>query len=109
MIKVAASVIGLGLAMTVATYVISPALKRWATVWVEVGSTGSLRRSEPEELEYAGTVKDGWRTVARKKRFGPSSNQQARWHGMRRRCVRSGEGEMTSRDTLGNSSNNEHL
>lgn len=66
-IGIASSVIGLGLAIPLAGYVIAPALKRRDTLWAKVGPTGSLRMGEPEELEYASTVKDGWRTVTAKK------------------------------------------
>lgn len=67
MIGIATSLIGLGLAIPLAGYVISPALKRRKSSWVEVGPTASLQTGEPEELEYASTVKDGWRTVMAKK------------------------------------------
>src|ERR1022692_2979492 len=67
MIGIATSVIGLGLAIPLAGYVIAPALKRRATSWAEIGPTKSLHTGEPEELEYASTVKDGWRTVTAKK------------------------------------------
>jgi quinol---cytochrome c reductase iron-sulfur subunit, bacillus type len=67
MISVATSVIGLGLAIPLASYVIAPALKRRGTSWAEAGPTDRLRTGEPEELEYASTVKDGWRTVTAKK------------------------------------------
>ena len=62
-----AGFIGLGLGVPLAGYVIAPALKRREILWAEVGPTGSLRLGEPEELEYASTVKDGWRTVTAKK------------------------------------------
>ncbi len=62
-----AGVIGIGLGVPLAGYVSSPALKRRKTAWVEVGSTDALPVGEPTELEYAGTVKDGWRTVLAKK------------------------------------------
>lgn len=67
MTGIAASAIGLGLAIPLASYVIGPALKRRITSWAEVGPTGSLRTGEPEELEYVSTAKDGWRTVTAKK------------------------------------------
>ncbi|MEO8325427.1 MAG: hypothetical protein ABI618_06235 [Nitrospirota bacterium] len=50
MIGIAMSVIGGGLAIPLASYVISPALKRRKDLWAEVGPTGSLRTGEPEEL-----------------------------------------------------------
>ena len=60
-------IIGISVGVPLASYVISPALTRRKTSWAEVGPTGSLRTGEPEELEYAGTVKDGWRTITAKK------------------------------------------
>jgi menaquinol-cytochrome c reductase iron-sulfur subunit len=62
-----AGFIGLGLGAPLAGYVIAPALKRRESLWAAAGPTGSLRTGEPEELEYASTVKDGWRTVTAKK------------------------------------------
>lgn len=67
MIGIATSLIGFGLAIPLVSYVISPSLKRRATSWVMVGPTDSLPMGEPEELEYANTVKDGWRTAVSKK------------------------------------------
>ena len=67
MIGIAVSVIGVGLAIPLTSYVIAPALKRRKDLWAEVGPTGDLRTGEPEELEFASTVKDGWRTDTAKK------------------------------------------
>lgn len=67
MIGIATGVIGLGLAIPLAGYVISPSLKRRESLWAEVGPTGSLQTGEPEELEFASTVKDGWRKDTAKK------------------------------------------
>ncbi len=67
MIGIVTSVIGLGLAIPLAGYVISPSLKRREASWVEVGPTDNLQPGEPVELEYAGAVKDGWRTITAKK------------------------------------------
>jgi menaquinol-cytochrome c reductase iron-sulfur subunit len=67
MIGFAAGLIGLCLAVPLAGYVFSPALKRRVGSWVEVGPTDGLRTGEPEELEYVATIQDGWRTVASKK------------------------------------------
>ena len=66
-IAAVAGFIGLSMAIPLAGYVIGPALKRRETLWAAVGPTGSLHAGEPEELEYASTVKDGWRTVTAKK------------------------------------------
>lgn len=67
MIGLAASVIGLGLAAPLVSYVVSPALKRRKTQWAEVGPTDKLRAEAPEELEFASSIKDGWRTDTAKK------------------------------------------
>jgi menaquinol-cytochrome c reductase iron-sulfur subunit len=66
-IGIASGLIGLGLAIPLAGYVISPALKRREASWVEVAPTDRLQTGKPVELEYVGTVKDGWRTVTAKK------------------------------------------
>ena len=62
-----AGFIGLSLGVPLAGYVIAPALKRRESLWAKVGPTESLRTGEPEELEFASTVKDGWRTDTAKK------------------------------------------
>ncbi len=67
MTGLATSLIGLGLAVPFTGYVIAPALKRRESSWATVGTIDRLRTSEPTELDYAGTVKDGWRTVTAKK------------------------------------------
>lgn len=67
MIALAAGMIGMGLALPLAGYVVSPALRRREAAWVEVGPTANLQAGRPEELEYAATVKDGWRTITAKK------------------------------------------
>jgi menaquinol-cytochrome c reductase iron-sulfur subunit len=67
MIGFAASVIGLGLAAPLASYVISPALKRRKTQWADVGPTDELQVDSPEELEFDSTVKDGWKTDTARK------------------------------------------
>jgi len=79
--KAALGVIGMGLALPLIGYVVSPALKRREPFWAEVGPTDQLRMNEPEELEYASTVKDGWRTGTVKRRVGRQAtkwSQQAR-------------------------------
>lgn len=58
--KVAAGLIGLGLAIPLVGYVISPALKRRAQSWVEVGQVDSLPEGEPSQLEYVAIVRDGY-------------------------------------------------
>lgn len=62
-----AGLIGAGLLIPLAGYVISPALKRRQTSWADVGSVDALQAGQPQELEFSSTVKDGWRTVAAKK------------------------------------------
>lgn len=58
--KVAAGLIGLGLAIPLAGYVISPALRRRAQSWVEVGRLDTLLEGEPAQLEYVAVVRDGY-------------------------------------------------
>lgn len=67
MIGLSTTLIGLGLAIPFAGYVISPALKRRKSSWNELGNIGDLRPGEPQELEFVNTVKDGWRTTTVKK------------------------------------------
>ncbi len=56
----AASLIGLGLAIPLIGYVISPALKRREQSWVEVGSVDDLLVGKPKPLDYVQTIQDGW-------------------------------------------------
>ena len=56
----AAGVIGIGLAVPLIGYVISPALKRREQQWVEVGRPGDLPVGIPTQLDYVQTVRDGW-------------------------------------------------
>lgn len=58
--KIAAGLVGLGLAIPLAGYVISPALKRKAQSWVEVGRIDTLPEGEPTQLEYVTIVRDGY-------------------------------------------------
>ena len=58
--RAAAGLIGLGLAIPLAGYVISPALKRRAQSWVEVGQLGTLQEGEPTQLDYVAIVRDGY-------------------------------------------------
>jgi menaquinol-cytochrome c reductase iron-sulfur subunit len=62
-----ATLIGLSLFIPIGGYVVKPALKRREAAWSDVGDIGDLRVGEAEELEYLGTVKDGWRTTTVKK------------------------------------------
>lgn len=56
----AASLIGLGLAVPLIGYVISPAFKRREQPWVEIGKTGDLPEGTPKQLDYVQTIQDGW-------------------------------------------------
>jgi menaquinol-cytochrome c reductase iron-sulfur subunit len=58
--RAAAGLIGLGLAIPLAGYVISPALRRRAQSWVEVGRLDTLSEGEPAQLEYVTIVRDGY-------------------------------------------------
>jgi len=55
-----AVVIGLGLAVPLAAYFISPALIRRKKSWVSVGKVEDLPVGTPKALDYSMTVKDGW-------------------------------------------------
>jgi menaquinol-cytochrome c reductase iron-sulfur subunit len=57
---VAAGMIGIGLAVPLIGYVISPALKRREQLWVEVGSVDDLPVGMPKPLDYVQTIQDGW-------------------------------------------------
>ncbi|HEU4684225.1 MAG TPA: ubiquinol-cytochrome c reductase iron-sulfur subunit [Nitrospira sp.] len=59
MIAFAASVIGLGLAIPLAVYVASPALKRREAQWTDIGAVDQVG-AEPKQLEYVTTVRDGY-------------------------------------------------
>ncbi len=56
----AAGLVGLGLAIPLAGYVISPALRRRAQSWVEVGRLDALPEGEPTQLEYVTIARDGY-------------------------------------------------
>jgi menaquinol-cytochrome c reductase iron-sulfur subunit len=59
-IAAAAGLIGFGLAVPLAGYLVSPALKRREQSWVEVGKVDELKVGEPVQLDYIRTVRDGW-------------------------------------------------
>ncbi len=56
----AAGFIGIGLAVPLVGYVISPALKRTTQSWVEVGRADTLATSEPKQLDYVTMIRDAW-------------------------------------------------
>ncbi len=56
----AASLIGLGLAIPLIGYVMSPAWKRREQPWVVVGEADDLPVGVPAQLDYVQTVQDGW-------------------------------------------------
>jgi menaquinol-cytochrome c reductase iron-sulfur subunit len=58
--RAAAGFIGLGLAVPLIGYVVSPALKRRMQSWVEVGTVDELSVGEPTQLEYVATIHDGY-------------------------------------------------
>ena len=66
-IQLSATVIGLGLAIPLAGYVISPALKKRTKPWVAVGNLSDLEPGAPKQLEYVTTVQDGWRQTRLRK------------------------------------------
>lgn len=56
----AATLIGVGLAVPLVGYVISPALKRRDKPWVQVGTVDNLLEGEPKQLDHVMTLRDGW-------------------------------------------------
>ena len=66
-IQLSAAAIGLGLAVPLAGYVISPALTRRAKPWVAVGDVSELEPGSPRQLEYVTTIQDGWRETRMRK------------------------------------------
>lgn len=58
--RAATGLIGVGLAIPLFGYLISPALKRRPLPWVDVGGVDELVVGKPEQLEYIVTVQDGW-------------------------------------------------
>ena len=58
--RTAAGLIGLGLAVPLLGYVISPALKRRAQSWVDVAAIDELSVDEPKQVDYVATVQDGY-------------------------------------------------
>ncbi len=56
----AATLIGLGLAVPLIGYVVSPALKRREESWTDVGAVAAMPEREPVQLEYVKTTRDGY-------------------------------------------------
>jgi menaquinol-cytochrome c reductase iron-sulfur subunit len=59
-ITASAGFIGIGLAIPLVGYLISPALKRRAQPWVNVAGVDELSPGVPKQLEYMATVQDGY-------------------------------------------------
>lgn len=59
-IRAAAGFIGLGLALPLVGYVISPALRRRMQSWVDVAGVDKLSIGQPTQLDYVATIKDGY-------------------------------------------------
>jgi len=55
-----AGLIGVGLAVPLLGYVISPALKRRVRPWVDVGRVQDLPIGDPKQLEHVTTIQDGY-------------------------------------------------
>lgn len=60
MTRAAAACIGLGLSIPLLGYLVSPALKRRAQPWVDVGAVEELVVNEPKQLDYVTSIRDGW-------------------------------------------------
>ncbi|MGH7180464.1 MAG: ubiquinol-cytochrome c reductase iron-sulfur subunit [Nitrospiraceae bacterium] len=67
MIRLIPSVMGLSLVIPLIGYVSGPAFRRRVDSWTAIGKVADLPSSEPQELEYTSTIKDGWRTTSAKK------------------------------------------
>ena len=59
-IKASAGFIGVSLAVPLVGYLISPAFKRRALTWVDVGASDELATGVPTQLEYVATLQDGY-------------------------------------------------
>ncbi|MBM4134179.1 MAG: ubiquinol-cytochrome c reductase iron-sulfur subunit [Nitrospira sp.] len=59
----AVALIGMGLAVPLIGYLVSPAFKRRRQAWVEVGDVAGLTVGEPKQLDYLQVVRDGWLTT----------------------------------------------
>lgn len=59
----AVALIGMGLAIPLVGYLVSPAFKRREQAWVEVGDVAGLTVGEPKQLDYLQAVQDGWLTT----------------------------------------------
>ena len=55
-----AGLIGMGLAVPLLGYLISPALKRRERSWVDVSAVGDVPVGEPKQLDYMMAVQDGY-------------------------------------------------
>ena len=60
-ISASAAFIGIGLALPLAAYVISPALKRREKGWVDVGNIDAIPVGAPQELSGLIPITDGWK------------------------------------------------
>ena len=67
MIRVIPTVMGISLVIPLLGYVSSSAFKRREEAWAAIGTVADLAPNEPRELEFARTVKEGWRTTIAKK------------------------------------------
>ena len=56
----AMAAIGAGLGLPLIGYVISPAFKRRAQSWVDIGDVEELPAGMPTQLEYVAALRDGW-------------------------------------------------
>ena len=59
-IKASAGFIGVSLTVPLVGYLISPAFKRRALTWVDVGASDELATGVPTQLEYVATLQDGY-------------------------------------------------
>lgn len=64
LIMASAGLIGLGLAVPLSGYVVSPALKRRAKGWLDAGPMADLPVGEPAQRDLVMTIADGYREIA---------------------------------------------
>ena len=60
-ISASAAFIGIGLALPLTAYVVSPTLKKREQSWVDVGDIEKIPTGVPKELEGLMPVRDGWK------------------------------------------------
>ena len=84
--KAVMGLIGIGLAVPLVGYVISPALKRREQTWVDVGGLEDVPIGEPSQREYIATIRDGYVETKSHKAVWALKQSNGQWS-CSRRCV----------------------